>query len=233
MGLGLFLVPVLGGYLFLINLHYTRYGVMRKSGYHLFFQSAIAGGVLVATARPVAVFMNDNLPQISALWTHYVPFHYSGTVALSVLLGFILPYAVNLLHGKEEAERRAATESGALIELVISESLDRQKPVELTLKNGKSCIGFVLERKMAAFGESDIALIPMKSGYRDKDTHELVLTTDYISAIRKCLDDRLMIPDLRYEDFRVVIPMSEVMSVRIFHPEAYERFQDVTELDGA
>ena len=178
MGLGLFLVPVLGGYLFLTNLHYTRYGVLRKSGYHLFFQSAIAGGVLVAVARPVAVLVNDNLPQISALRTHYVPFDYSGKVALSVLLGFILPYGVNLLYGKEEAERRAATESGALIELVISESLDRQKPVELTLKSGKSYIGFVLERKIAAFGESDIALIPMKSGYRDKDTHELVLTTD-------------------------------------------------------
>ena len=104
---------------------------------------------------------------------------------------------------------------------------------ELTLKSGKSYIGFVLERQIAAFGESDIALIPMKSGYRDKNTHELVLTTDYISAIRKCLDDRLTIPDLHYEDFRVVIPMSEVLSVRIFHPEVFERFQDVTEPNGA
>ena len=84
--------------MFLTNLHYTRYGVLRKSGYHLFFQSAIAGGVLVAVARPAAVFVNDNLPQISALWTHYVPFDYSGTVALSVLLGFILPYVVNLFY---------------------------------------------------------------------------------------------------------------------------------------
>ena len=233
MGLGLFLVPVLGGYLFLTGLNYTRYGVLRKSGYHLFFQSAIAGSVLVVIARPMVVFLNGSLPQIGALWKSYVPFDYSGTVALSVLLGLMFPYVANLFYGKGKAERRAATESGALIELVISESLDRQKPVELSLKNGKSYIGFALGRKIAAFGESDIALIPMRSGYRDKDTHDLVLTTDYISAIRKCLDEELIIPDLRYEDFRIVIPMSEIRSVRIFHPEVYERFQQVKEPDDA
>ena len=233
MGLGLFLVPVLGGYLFLTRLHYTRYGVLRKSGYHLFFQSAIAGGVLVVTARLTVVVLNIRFPQIGPLWKSYVPFDYSGTVALSVLLGFMIPYVANLLYGKEKAERRAAQESGALMELIISESLDRQKPVELTLKNRKSYIGFALGRKIAAVGESDISLIPIKSGYRDKDTHELVLTTDYISTIRRCLDDKSMIPDLRFEDFRIVIPMSEIGSVRIFHPEVYERFQQATEQDDA
>lgn len=233
MGLGLFLVPVLGGYLFLTGLHYTRYDILRKSGYHLFFQSAIAGCVLVGVARPMVVLLNDGLPGVGALWKSHVPFDYSGTVALSVLLGFVFPYVANRFYGKEKAERRAATENGALIELIISESLERRKPVEISLKNGKSYIGFAFERKMAVSGESDIALILIKSGYRDKDTHELVLTTDYISVIRKCLDDNPVVPDLRYEDFRIVVPMSEVGSVRIFHPEVYERFRHVTEPDGA
>ena len=233
MGLGLFLVPVLGGYLLLTRLHYTRYDILRKSGYHLFFQSAIAGCVLAGTARLMVVLLNDGLPGVGALWKSHVPFDYSGTVALSVLLGFVFPYVANRFYGKEKAERRAATENGALIELIISESLERQKPVEISLKNGKSYIGFAFERKMAVSGESDIALILIKSGYRDKDTQELVLTTDYISVIRKCLDDNPVVPDLRYEDFRIVVPMSEVGSVRIFHPEVYERFRHVTEPDGA
>ena len=228
MGLGLFLVPVLGGYLFLTRLHYTRYGILRKSGYHLFFQSAIAGGALTLVARAMIVFLNDYLHQIAPLWRHYIPLDFSGTVALSVLLGLVLPYVINRFYGKERAERRAASESGVLIELVMSESLDRQIPVELSLKNGKSYIGFALDRKITSFGESDIALIPMKSGYRDKDNHKLILTTDYISIIRRCLDDKSEIPDLRYEDFRIVIPVSEVQTARIFHPEVYERFQDVT-----
>lgn len=216
MGLGLFLVPVLGGYLFLTRLHYTRYGILRKSGYHLFFQSAIAGGVLALIARAMVVFLSDYFPQADPLWKRYVPIDFSGTVALSVLLGLVLPYLVNCFYGKERAERRAASESGALVELVISESLDRQKPVELSLKNGKSYIGFALDRKITSFGQSDIALIPMKSGYRDKDNHKLILTTDYIPTIRRCLDDKSEIPDLRYEDFRIVIPVSEVQTARNF-----------------
>ena len=233
MGLGLFLVPVLGGYLFLTGLHYTRYDILRKSGYHLFFQSAIAGYVLVGVARLGVVLLNDYFPRVGALWKSHVPFDYSGTVALSVLLGLVFPYVANRFYGKEEAERRAATENGAFIELIISESIERQKPIEISLKHGKSYIGFAFERKITVSGESDIALILIKSGYRDKDTHELVLTTDYISVIRKCLEDNPVVPDLRYEDFRIVVPMSEVGSVRIFHPEVYEQFRPVEEPDGA
>lgn len=233
MGLELFLVPVLGGYLLLTKWHYTRYNILRKSGYHLFFQSAIAGCVLVGAARLGVVLLNDYFPRVGAFWKSHVPFDYSGTVALSVLLGLVFLYVANRLYGQEEAERRAAKENGALIELIISESLERQKPVEISLKSGKSYIGFASERKTAVSGESDIALILIKSGYRRKDTHELVLTTDYASVIQKCLEGSPVIPDLRYEDFRIVVPMSEVGSVRIFHPEVYERFQHVTEPDGA
>lgn len=233
MGLGLFLVPVLGGYLLLTGLHYTRYDILRKSGYHLFFHSAIAGYVLVGVARPMVVLLNDGLPGVGAFWKSHVPFDYSGTVALSVLLGLVFPYVANRFYGKEEAERRAATENGAFIELIISESIERQKPIEISLKHGKLYIGFAFERKIAVSGESDIAIIPIRSGYRHKDTHELVLTTDYASVIQKCLKGNPVVPDLRYEDFRVVVPMSEVGSVRIFHPEVYEQFRPVEEPDGA
>ena len=89
MGLGLFLVPVLGGYLLLTKWHYTRYNILRKSGYHLFFQSAIAGCVLVGAARLGVVLLNDCLPWVGACWKSHVPFDYSGTVALSVLLGLV------------------------------------------------------------------------------------------------------------------------------------------------
>ena len=234
MGLGLFLVPVLGGYLLLTGLHYTRYDILRKSGYHLFFQSAIAGYVLVGVARPMSCAPERRpVLGVGALWKSHVPFDYSGTVALSVLLGLVFPYVANRFYGKEEAERRAATENGAFIELIISESIERQKPIEISLKNGKSYIGFAFERKIAVSGESDIAIIPIRSGYRHKDTHELVLTTDYASVIQKCLKGNPVVPDLRYEDFRVVVPMSEVGSVRIFHPEVYEQFRPVEEPDGA
>ena len=45
-------------------------------------------------------------------------------------------------------------------------------------------------------GESDVALIPLASGYRDQETHELVITTNYAPAINEYLDSDPEILDL-------------------------------------
>ena len=43
MPLGWFLIPAVTGYWFLTHLHFTRYGALRDSGYHVFFRAIIAG----------------------------------------------------------------------------------------------------------------------------------------------------------------------------------------------
>ena len=116
-------------------------------------------------------------------------------------------------------------ESGDLIELLISESIEEQKVVEISLRSGKSYIGFALESGITRQGESDIALIPIASGYRNKDTQELEITNDYARVILESLDDPSPGPSLVYKDFQIVIPMSEIVSARIFYFEVYQQFQ--------
>lgn len=225
MGLGWFLIPTLGGYWFLTHLHFTSYGALRDSGYHVFFRAAIAGGVLAAIARAIVLCLNHHFPQVSETWQSYALFPYSGTAALSVLLGFVLPLAGNQFYSQEKAARRMARESGDLIELLISESIEEQKVVEISLRSGKSYIGFALESGITRQGESDIALIPIASGYRNKDTQELEITNDYARVILESLDDPSPSPSLVYKDFQIVIPMSEIVSARIFYFEVYQQFQ--------
>ena len=62
----------------------------------------------------------------------------------------------------------------------------------------------------------------MAGGFRDKDKQELEITTTYAPVIWKSLEGS---SGLAYEDFRVVIPMAEIISARIFLPEAYELFK--------
>ncbi len=62
----------------------------------------------------------------------------------------------------------------------------------------------------------------MVSGYRNQDTQELEITTNYAPVVQESLEESL---DLAYEDFRIVIPMPEIVSTRLFHPEAYQRFK--------
>ena len=221
MGLGWFLIPTLGGYWFLTHLNLTRYATLRESGYHVFFRAAIAGGFLAVLARLVVLLLNYSFPQVGEIWEPYAPFPYSGTAILSVLLGVVLPIVGNRCYSREKAARRMARKSGNLVELLISESIRQQKLVEISLRSGKSYIGLARESGITSQGESDIALIPVASGYRDKDTQELKITTDYARVIQESLKESPETSNLVYTDFQVVIPMSEVISARIFDFRVY------------
>ena len=70
----------------------------------------------------------------------------------------------------------------------------------------------------------NVALLPLNSGYRKEDTHELEITTNYAPVLWEFLEKHGS-SGLVYEDFRVVIPMSEIVSARIFDPDVYELFQ--------
>ena len=223
--LGLLFIPTLGGYWFLTRLFYTRYSALRDSGYHVLFKSAIVGCFLVAVARLMVIFFfTPYFPFICELWKSFVPFDYYGTAALSALLGGVLPIGINRFYKKEKAMRRTARESGNLIELLIRENNESGKLVELSLESGKSYIGFVLESGIARHGESDVALLPLNSGYRKEDTQELEITTNYAPVLWEFLQNQES-SSLDYEDFRIVIPMSKIISARIFDPDLYELFQ--------
>ena len=52
--------------------------------------------------------------------------------------------------------------------------------------------------------------------------HKLEITTNYAATVKESLEKS---SDLVHKDFRIVIPMPEIVSARVFHLEAYERFQ--------
>ncbi len=47
------------------------------------------------------------------------------------------------------------------------------------MKTGKSYIGFAWESGVSTSGVTDVAVLPLASGYRDSDTQELKITTHY------------------------------------------------------
>lgn len=224
MGLGLFLIPTIGGYWLLTHLNYTRYRAFRDSGYHILFSSAFAGALLFGLAHLTILFLEHFLPQSVDLWDRYFPSAYSDTVALSVILGAALPALGNRFYDSEKAARRIARENSDLVELLLAESWSRGELVEVSLRNGKSYIGIALDSGLdRQQNEPDVSLIPAASGYRDKDTQELKITTHYAPVIEQSIDTSLGY--MSSEDFRVVIPVAEIVSARLFFPEAYELFR--------
>jgi len=140
-------------------------------------------------------------------------------LAISLVLGFLIPLVVNLVIKKEDSATRAAKENGDLIELLIAESIKNEMLVELSMSSGKSYIGFALDSGVGKYGESDISLIPVAGGFRDKDTQKLTITDNYATVVKSLVDSSDSVDSARR--FRVVIPMSQIILARTFDPEIY------------
>lgn len=225
MNLGLLLVPALGGYVLLGWTYVSRYWFARQSGYALFFSAAVAGIVLLATARLATVLLSPYMPpELHAVWRSYARFDYAGTVLVSALLSIMLPPLVNRYTDKIKWAKRFARASGDLIECLIQEAVESKghQLVEISTRGSKSYIGFALESGVAAGGEPDIAIAPLVSGYRHSKTRELKITTHYGPVLLRT--EGQPVGNL-LEHFRVVVPLAEVASARRFDPDVYELFR--------
>ena len=217
MNFGLLLIPALGGYHLLSRTLVSRYWVARQTGYKLFFSAALAGAALLVVARLIAVSLPSDLAEpVVAWWRDFAPFEYAGTVLISAILAVVMPEVTNLLSDKTKCAMRTAKAHGDLIECLMQEAVDSKGRmlVEVSTNGSKCYIGFAQESGVAATGESDIAISPIASGYRDSETRVLKVTTNYAPALAGS--------DLNLEDFRVLIPLSDVASARRFNPDTYE-----------
>ena len=225
MVLGLLLVPAIGGYWFLTHFNYTRFQTVRDSGYHLLFRSALWGGLFYCAARGITIAVDAGAPRITDFWDERFPEPYVREVVVSLFLAFLLPYVFNWFYGSDKGAKKVARDGGDHIELLIAESIEDQKFVELSLRSRKSYIGLALESGVGISGQADVSLIPILSGYRDKDTQNLEIVIDYLPVIGEYIRDEF---DGAEEDFRIVIPLAEVVSARLFDPELYGRFRVAT-----
>ena len=218
MNFGLFfIIPALGGYWILINLHRTRHQAARGQGYHVLFQAAGVGAVVFGISHLVVLLIHCLFPKADTFWQSAIPYDLSDTVALGVLVSLIVPEIGNRIWKEEESAVKAAEDNGDRIELLLMESIQRQEPVEVTLKSRKCYIGRALRGRSVNYSQPDVSMIPVLSGYRNKETLELVPTLNYAQMTSQS--------GLNYEDFRIVIPKAQIVSVRLFDPDTYQRFQ--------
>lgn len=219
----LLIIPAIGGYWVLTRLHLTHHQTVRGEGYHVLFKSAGVGAAIFAVAHLVVLLIYCLFPQAKETWRAAFPYPFSATVALGILFSYLIPCAGNRIWKEEESADMAAAENGDRIELLIRESIRRGEFVEISLKTRKSYIGRTLGSTYAAGAQQDISLIPVASGYRDRDTQQLHLTTNYAPVMERSYPEAKSFSD--YLNFRIVIPKDQVVSIRLFDPDAYLRFQ--------
>ncbi len=213
---------MLCGYWFLTHCNLTKFHSLRESGYHVLFRSAIAGlGFFVLSHLAVqTVELVFPANRIFPAWRELIPIEYSVTLTFTVFFAVVSPVFFNYFYDEIDTAREVAEKNGDFIELLIKQSIDEDLLVELSLHSGKSYVGYAINSRLATQSKVDVELVPIASGYRKKETLELDITTDYSSVIE-------IFDDMDATDFRIAIPMSQIVSARLFDKEVYAHFQKV------
>ena len=225
MNWGLLLFPAVGGYWFITHFNGTRYQVSRQSGYHVLFQSAAYGVVLYFVADwAVGLGM---LKWLIQFLDKHSPDLFKTESALSILIALVSPPILNLFYGSMRGVRKAARYAGEDVELLILDSLRNGALVEVTLENRKVYIGMAVNSGVGKGPDADAAIFPYFSGHRDEKTLELQIDTSYEPIISQHVSrqaDGFFDLEEQIERFRVVIPISRVVSARPFEQEVFDDF---------
>ncbi len=223
MALGDIVALALGGYLFLTLFQPTGDRLERLDGYQALFACGVAGAVLLGATAPLAFL----LQRVSGwAWLNSIPVQ-SVAAALGIPLAAVVATLLNRSRHttawRRRLLRRSAELNADLTEVLFDDAIQGAWFVELTLATGKSYVGMPTRTVYVAASEgADVELIPLFSGYRTPKTHELRLTRYYgddIAALTRShgSGQRALVP----RDFRVVVPLREVVTARLFDPEVF------------
>ncbi|MDE0518004.1 MAG: hypothetical protein OXH36_00390 [Bdellovibrionales bacterium] len=94
----------------------------------------------------------------------------------------------------------------------------QKKSVLLTLKNEKAYIGILWkypENPKSRYESQTISIIPLRSGYREKEKKRIEWTTDY--PYKKTY----------FNNMEVILPRSEIITFSRFNMEAHQYFEEL------
>ena len=119
---------------------------------------------------------------------------------------------------------RAVTDSD--FERLLVRAMFRDMPVMLTLESGKLYVGWVIRALNPRDVIKEVRILPMLSGYRDSETHQVEFTTNYFEVLETISAPTPDLDHMEPGDFEVVIPCDRIMFTHLFDVEAYLHFQD-------
>ncbi len=200
------------GYVFLRWSCLKRFDIRRATGEHVVFCSVIAGISFVVLGHGVPVPEMTQLGFLKPYWTPLL------AVVSAAVLAPTLNVVSRIAHHFGTSNPLifpswAAFERDAIIqEDPFVEVLSSREPLELTLRDGKTYIGFVVATSTPRSGVSRASkivcyVVPVLSGYRDGQTQQLKLTTGYAALLQD---------EENWHRLEIVIPRSEITRARLF-----------------
>ena len=200
-----------------------KYRVARDTGQRLYLTTALCGAVLYLLAS--LIFQVQEWLWIVVLQLEPI---YIVDISLESFLAQVsLPLAVLITVGANLSLRLKLWVFSREwerddLDAVCFEASENAKPVSVMLDNRKVYIGYIFD-SLEPGKDANLTILPLYSGYRDKDDLEMHLTRKYTSVIgllAKLTEDSEDSEDsedleCKIREYRVVIPRSRIVSINI------------------
>lgn len=262
MGTLLLSAILVSGYIFTVTSVSSRYKFKRSDGWGAYFYVATWGtgfcivswmicslmgfvGLIDFFAQAAGINKN-NVKMLIPLSADAVATGKSLKIALWIVGTVVLATVCGLLNkawhacGDRRFKALAKAAKNHPLETLAIEASATLAPVIFTLKSKKFYVGWVIRPPLEHGKIEHMAFIPLLSGYRDKDTLKIVVTTNYDTHYESMgifgditgmegppKNDR----NLTLNDFRVVCPVSEIENLSFFDFQTYNRFKELEEIE--
>lgn len=226
-----FILPILTGYIILINFVLFKYKYQRLNSQRLLLSSILAG--LIATSiililRAFIKLIFNNFETIVYKWLYSffqlkeVQFLWTSIITFVVFssLTFIINWYINRNKGKAYVLAKAIEDEGDEIEQLFKDSAITGELMQITLSNNKVYIGFtdiLPEPKKTNY----LKITPVMSGYRDSETKELTITTEYFKVLEIFTSD---CPKFDIYDIDITIKQDEILTASMYDQNVFNIF---------
>lgn len=223
MPFNLLIFPIVGGYYVLIRSELFRYKQQRVDRQKLIFNSILAGIAFLFVSWIFTGIASYIHPSAITWIRNYYPFKtaYFGTAICSFIIAVIFTEVSNWIVSKDKSISRAIDSIGNEFERLCDSCYRNTEFIQITLSNDKVYVGWMKALPIPSFSNY-ISILPVYSGYRDKDTKELVFTTQYLDVYATYISDGdvTSITDLT----TLIIKIDDIVTASKFDDDMYDRF---------
>lgn len=216
------LILLVSGYIFVMREPVLARKVARYNGQRFYLTVAIFGMILFCLSYILIVALDLLLALVpdNKLFTYNhdsTPSFVIPALFGAFICALFLPWAEN----QEDDLIKFWKEDD--VDWLMYGAMEQHKPVIVSLESRKTYIGLISDGLEPEKERSFITIIPLYSGYRDKDTLNLCLENNY-DAVRKrlqelvsgdCTQDQSELLKSEINDYRLVIPRRTIASIGI------------------
>lgn len=238
---------LISGYVYVSTSTYQKYITRREDGHRYYFRCGTFGilfsvvGIIIAFVLdgynvPSVVLnhvFNTSIEQLTGV-TRYTK-TFQDYLMLKLILGSGLAVCLARFTSFVENKIRSDEESRKFVHMVKSPALEKflfecgsnLQTVLITLGSRKVYVGMVNDIPIESGEVEHFTILPILSGYRDKDKLTVTFTTNYYLHYKNNLDgngDPLDGTGACLDDFIEMIPVSEIAHLGRFDIDTYKEF---------